>query len=268
MISQCFSCQQLRFYYELSYLPCVKCTEKNTKIDVLSVLDSKSVFQSYEQLQRDSIFIDNNEKRKIYGIDGDIGDLMIKRVNHTYIISKNYQTKELQFKDIVGNEGTLKYIEKEKLKWELESVKDSINGYLCQKATTSFGGRIWNAWFTTEIAIQDGPYKFWGLPGLIVKISDEKNEYNWKLIANKKIDSNNLQEINFMDYQGFDITNTTKEKFNKLIKQYEKNPMGDIRDHIEDRDMEGEKSIREAENRMLKYYKDNNNPIEIEIIKK
>lgn len=263
-LSQLVSSQQTRFYYELSYLSCVKCTERAAKIDVLSVREAKSVFQSYEQLQRDSIFIDASEKQREYGIDSDIDEIMVKRINHTYIISKNYQTEELHYKDIVGDQSTIRYIEKEKLKWELKPEKDSINGYLCQKATTSFGGRIWNAWFTTEIAIQDGPYKFWGLPGLIVKVSDEKNEYNWKLIANKKIDSDNLQEINFMDYQGFEIMDTTKDKFNKLKKQYEKNPMGDIRSMIEDLDMEGEKRIRDAESRMLKYYKDNNNPIEIE----
>lgn len=259
--------QQLRFYYELSYLPCTKCIEKKTEINILSVRDNKSVFQSYGQLQKDSIFIDHSEQKKEYGITTEIGNIMIKEMNHTFIISKNYDSKELYFKDIVGEQSTIKYLEKEKLFWELKTEKDSINGYSCQKATSSFGGRIWTAWFTTNITIQDGPYKFWGLPGLIVEISDEKNEYVWKLIANKKIDSNNLQELNFMEYQGFEVTETTKGKLNKLRKLYEKNPMGDIRSMIEDMDMEGEKRLKEAESRMLKYYEENNNSIEIEKLK-
>lgn len=35
---------------------------------------------------------------------------------------------------------------------------------MTQKATCDFAGRKWIAWFTTEIPIQDGPYKFYGLP--------------------------------------------------------------------------------------------------------
>ena len=38
------------------------------------------------------------------------------------------------------------------------------------------------AWFTSEIPIQRGPWKFGGLPGLIVKISDAKKEYNFELV--------------------------------------------------------------------------------------
>jgi hypothetical protein len=49
------------------------------------------------------------------------------------------------------------------------------------KATTSFAGRNYEAWFTPEIPISDGPYKFYGLPGLIFKICDKKNQHVFTL---------------------------------------------------------------------------------------
>lgn len=62
-----------------------------------------------------------------------------------------------------------------------------IGEYKVQKAETDFGGRKWTAWFTTDLPYQDGPYKFGGLPGLIVKVEDDKGEYSFDLMKNYKI---------------------------------------------------------------------------------
>lgn len=67
----------------------------------------------------------------------------------------------------------------ENINWKIEEDMDSIASYLCQKATCWFRGRTYNAWFATDIPLSVGPYKFHGLPGLILKISDEDNQYNW-----------------------------------------------------------------------------------------
>lgn len=83
---------------------------------------------------------------------------------------------------------TYKYIEdKPLMDWEIKNDTLSISGILCQKATTSFGGRNWTAWFSSSIPISDGPYKFSGLPGLIFKIQDEKEHYVFDLIQVRPI---------------------------------------------------------------------------------
>lgn len=54
------------------------------------------------------------------------------------------------------------------------TVKDSLSilDYKCIKATTRFRGRDYTAWVTKELPINDGPWKFYGLPGLILQIED------------------------------------------------------------------------------------------------
>ena len=66
--------------------------------------------------------------------------------------------------------------------WTLVAEHQTIHGYRCQKATCHWRGRDYVAWFTTEIPLRCGPWKFGGLPGLIVKISDTKKEYNFELV--------------------------------------------------------------------------------------
>ena len=69
-----------------------------------------------------------------------------------------------------------------KQQWTLKDEQQTIHGYRCQKAVCHWRGRDYVAWFTSEIPIQRGPWKFGGLPGLIVKISDAKKEYNFELV--------------------------------------------------------------------------------------
>lgn len=81
--------------------------------------------------------------------------------------------------------GTVKYVYVESqsvLNWHITSAQADINGYHCQQALTHFAGRTWEAWFTKEIPVTDGPYKFCGLPGLIVKVQDTRNWYTFNLV--------------------------------------------------------------------------------------
>jgi GLPGLI family protein len=54
-----------------------------------------------------------------------------------------------------------------------------------KKATTEFAGRTYVAWYTTEISIADGPYKFHGLPGLILSIYDTNKHYQFTVSSIK-----------------------------------------------------------------------------------
>ena len=73
------------------------------------------------------------------------------------------------------------YEEDGTLKWDMLEDTLTVNGFLCNKAQTSYGGRTWTAWFTEEVASTAGPWKFHGLPGLIVKCTDDAGIFSYEL---------------------------------------------------------------------------------------
>nr|WP_264554494.1 GLPGLI family protein [Flavobacterium sp. N1861] len=56
--------------------------------------------------------------------------------------------------------------------WKLEKGQKEIGSYTCNKATTTYKGRTYTAWYTLEIPLSYGPWKFNGLPGLILEAYD------------------------------------------------------------------------------------------------
>ncbi|WP_025764135.1 GLPGLI family protein [Dyadobacter tibetensis] len=95
-------------------------------------------------------------------------------------ITKSLETKESRIFEKISFD-QFEFSVPNHLKWEMGMEEDTIVGYACVKATTSFAGRDYVAWFAPELPIPDGPYLFWGLPGLIVKIGDTRNQYVFTL---------------------------------------------------------------------------------------
>ena len=65
-------------------------------------------------------------------------------------------------------------------KWDFDNNETKkIGDYICKKATTTFRGRNYIAWYTLDFPTQFGPWKFNGLPGLIMEVYDETNRHHW-----------------------------------------------------------------------------------------
>ncbi len=80
--------------------------------------------------------------------------------------------------------------------WTIDDTNaKKILGYNCIKATTNFRGSSFTAYFTRELPYSAGPFKFYGLPGLILDIREDNKNYNiWK--ANEII-LNSSDKINY-----------------------------------------------------------------------
>jgi len=103
------------------------------------------------------------------------------------------------------------------LKWKTgyKDVK-TILGYQCSKATTIFNNRIYTAWYTNDIPISEGPYRFKGLTGLILEINDEKNYHSFKAIGIEKKQT----EIKPLQ-KGVPVT---REQYLKKKEEFKSNP--------------------------------------------
>lgn len=134
----------------------------------------KSIYQFVNQKKLDSISlireIDNEDISRYYS-------------KEHYVIE--YEKNRLHFYDVIGD-NEYQYKEELFFKWNLLTELKTIQGYKCKKAKVVYGGRNWIAWYTLDLPLNSGPYKFKGLPGLIVKITDETNSYDFELYSIKK----------------------------------------------------------------------------------
>ncbi|AZA91626.1 GLPGLI family protein [Chryseobacterium sp. G0162] len=262
-----------RFFYELTFKPKKDSVKLDKLITILDITPKKSIYQDYTIPSQDSIIklaVEEMEKAKTWK---DISKL-IRMPKFAYKIVKTYPEMKEQYVDRVSM-NLFGYDDPVKFTWNILPEKQKIGEYNTQKATTEYGGRKWTAWFSSDIPFQDGPYKFYGLPGLIVKIEDDEKNYSWMLSGNKKIE--NYDELSYSDKINAKygvsntVTPTTKEKFDKAYASFKQDPMAEIRQRVTPEMMNmkmpgSDVTIGDALKRQEKmtkdYFNSNDNPIE------
>ena len=168
--------QNKSFVYELKFKPNPNKDSVATGKFVLDINEGKSMFRTLKDKEADSTF--HATKRFSF---------MTTSFKDFKSVSKNLNTKET--KKLISNFQKLFTIKiDDELVWTIEKETKETLGMKAQKATTTYGGRTWIAWFTNEIPLQEGPYVFHGLPGLITEINDHQNDYIFTLVQIKNSD--------------------------------------------------------------------------------
>ncbi|QQD11611.1 GLPGLI family protein [Sphingobacterium sp. UDSM-2020] len=177
-----------------------------------------------------------------------------------YIINKNYNTGDIRYySPLRAIFQDYCYYDEHVNQQDWKITTDTIvrNGITLQKATLNYSKRKWIAYFNKEIPINDGPYKFSGLPGLIFEISDEKG--TWKFSLLRLIHSNhNSFNSNFLEKAKY----MNKKEFHSLQRQLFEN-------NVQDSEARGEITFRSADERQQaierrkEKSKTYNNPIEL-----
>ena len=265
-----------RFFYELTFKPKQDSAKVDKVITVLDITDkNRSVYQDYTVISQDSITKIEMEAMQKAGVYKDLSK-SLKTPKFSARIHKFYPSMKVEYVDKVANGMTpvnIAYTEDLKLNWKISNEKQKIGEYNTQKATAQYGGRMWTAWFSSDIPFQDGPYKFSGLPGLIVKIEDADKNYSWVLQGNKKIkEYNEFSYIeSLMQATGGKPKELTREKFDKTFNDFKKDPFASVRpmmtQEIMSKPMPGtDGTIGDLMKKQEKMYKDfynaNDNPIE------
>lgn len=223
-----------RFFYELTFKPKKGIDSLQKTVMILDVTDKKSLYRDYLTVSQDSVLKIEVEKMQKAGVFKDLSK-SFQMPKFAYKITKEYPTMKVNFSERMLN-SVFGYNEEPKFNWKISNDKQKIGEYEAQKATTEFGGRKWTAWFTESIPFPDGPYKFSGLPGLIVKIEDAEKNFSWILTANKPLKE--FEELSYSEKLSAqfgarnDVTIINRDKFESSFEEYKKDPFASIRAQI------------------------------------
>ncbi|MCL1667080.1 GLPGLI family protein [Elizabethkingia ursingii] len=230
--------QVQRFIYEYKFTnDSLKKDSLKSEYMFLDVLKAGSKYYSKKQFDSDSI----QTIAIIKQMKMNPGSISVSKSfgegGIDYIIEKSYPDFKIEFNTSVGmgiGNTDYKVFDDRKLSWKILSDKQKIGEFDTQKAEATFAGRKWTAWFTTEIPFQDGPYKFHGLPGLIVKIEDSKHTHIMELKAVKKIPERQLTKeetdaIAYKEKMGKRLP-VNQSQYKKLMAQYKNDPVQGYRE--------------------------------------
>ncbi|QOW09844.1 GLPGLI family protein [Kaistella flava (ex Peng et al. 2021)] len=212
-LSSLYFSQTKQFVYEYKYVP--DSQKKDLILTDYMQLDTDGNRSDYysQSLKKTDSLINIIEKLNRF-------DFPRYNPNLNYRISKDYLLNEVAVHIKYGNIN-FKIEEKDKPKWKIINEKKTVSNYKCQKATVKYLGREWTAWFTNEIPLQDGPYKFNGLPGLVIQINDSENEHSFELIEIKNISkvkpNTTLQEKTISWNQYYKLMAETAQNVNNNI---------------------------------------------------
>ncbi|MBM7419649.1 MULTISPECIES: GLPGLI family protein [Chryseobacterium] len=278
---------QNRFFYDYKFIP--DSTDKANVLKEIMLLDidkSGSKYYGQEKFIADSTSQADLEKQ----LKLSPNNISISRNDKpgmiSYKVTKQYPDFKTHLFTRISND-SYKIEEDKKPEWKILPEKQKIGEYNAQKATTKYGGREWTAWFSTDLPFQDGPYKFYGLPGLIVKIEDKTGSHSLTLVGNKTIQTTTEKEMNLPQgvqlygMGGKDIE-INKAQFKKAWKAYKSDPTKNMREMMsknsdtnkivfktktaDGREISDPNQVfREMEKKAKEGFKKNNNPIEPEL---
>jgi len=222
----------------------------NEEYFILERGKDKSQFMSLNSYKRDSI-----TSGMLSGANTSLSKIdltNIPKTSFTYRIIKDQPKNQITFYDkIIRNDFI--YEENPSLQWKITEERKNIGNLKCQAALVSYGGRDYKAWFANDIPVSDGPYKFYGLPGLIVEIEDSKKQYKFELLSYKTLANDQPLWIAEKRANGKKVS---KADFYKALKNTQENFISEISKSGFTLDANAEAMVKDK-------IKRKNNPIEL-----
>ncbi|SIS92585.1 GLPGLI family protein [Chryseobacterium ureilyticum] len=202
-------------YYRVNFLDNALSSTSNKEVMCILELGDNNIskFLDYNQIKIDSLDERFSGQDRIGSEE--MADYLKVRVLWNNVVFKNNNLLIVQdrFKSVYQYEEN-----QPKLNWNLESGEKILLGSKCNNATVHYRGRDYIAWYTTDIPINNGPYIFGGLPGLILEIEDVDKKYTFEAVGITKTP----KPIYLRKEKN--ILKTTREKFRNVQRAYKENP--------------------------------------------
>lgn len=199
---------QLRVIYELTFqIDSTDASSIQTEHMILNINNSISSYESERKYLKDSILASNNPNA-LFGLSKSKFKYKLYKNRNTNKINTlhDYTAYKFEVEEVIP-----------KIKWIIHKDQKKILNLDCIKATSRFKGRNYIAWFTNAIPISEGPYKFTGLPGLIMEIYDRKNHYKHEAIGIS-------YQITNDTFSGEGFTKISESEFDDFLKKIREKP--------------------------------------------
>jgi len=155
-------------------------------------------------------FTDKKEKNYTENNNEGVSKVTITKQKKTEmaIVYNDFITKEMYFKESIAFK--IFYIKEDQFEmiWNIHNDFKFFGDRKCKKATTTFRGREYTAWFSSEIKLNIGPWKFNNTPGLIFEVYDNEKVLH---ILLKNINTKVRSNINSWKEENIKKTITLKQ---------------------------------------------------------
>ena len=218
--------------YELKFMPDTLERDKFKTQTMVLRMNTKgiSVYQEYGKFRSDSVTAARTRNGKIKLSDTNEAIKYQTKARDNITIAKSWPEKhKILVRELIGLDGTFYYTEdKTDFGWEVDFTQTKeIGGYTCHSAKGSYAGRDYQAWFTPEIPISDGPWLFCGLPGLILEVSSLDEEFLYTCMSIQ-------EDTGLIMLRELDTAfKTTRERFLKAKERYKVNPAAGVAAMVE-----------------------------------
>lgn len=165
--------------YSLDFKPSISKSYRSKAVTVLYITENKSIYMDEKTPKIGNL-------AHLSGTEKAGARLQIGLPTFSYIVLKEGEkTKEIE-EQLGGS--YVGYEEKSMTSaaWTIHEDTLSVAGMLTYKATCTFKNRNWTAWFSPEVPLSEGPYKFQGLPGLILQLSSDDADFHFKIRSIEK----------------------------------------------------------------------------------
>lgn len=233
LFSAVFS-SQTRAIYEYRFA--IDSTRKDSVVSELMYLDiSQKGSKFYSKQAHDSDSLAAAEVRK--QIASKSSNIQIKRSGQSAVGFEVEKTsgKEVYLLTTVGRD-YFRVKDERGISWTIHPETAVHEELKIQKATTHFAGRDWTAWFSAEVPISEGPYKFHGLPGLIVKLESKDHSHSFTLKGLRKSPGSSADmslpqgvEVPFFSRKAIEVD---RMQYKKHLEQYRKDPVQGMREML------------------------------------
>lgn len=217
---------QEKALYECLYQYTINGTNKSgesfteTGYTMLQVGASQAKFQDYTAFALDSLNSRGNatdEQLKEYETR------MLKNKNYfDQTVYQNSPTGKMTVQSVITPDYYVYEEDARPIRWTLSEKTDTVCGYLCKKATGTYGGRTWTAWYAPEIPVPFGPWKLTGLPGLVLDATDAEHIHRFTAFAFRHGASD------ILPLPDMPMVSITRKKFIKAKNRFEQDPIRNL----------------------------------------